>query len=315
MTLLPGQRTINGVSNFLFGTNLGQQGTRPSGVFSTPAIQQLIKNAGLQIMRIGNMAGQSNAFIDASLAAVQACGCQVLIVLDLNNLAANEAVISYVGTRCMIYEFGNEPDSVAHGSLTGSQYYSLWSAQVPTLRTFAPNGTFFVGPVVTAGALSGSFISDWLTACAGVGGTTLPDAISWHEYPCTTTNKQATCNSRSTIFSSDVTTVDTVVRGILGHSLPYCVSEWSVSGGSNQQSYCLDPSFVTPWVYSAIDNMVSAGLALACQFEAGTGEGNGQLDLIHATIPGFPPGPIFQPLADKIVQYLSGDLLGYMTHT
>lgn len=307
MTLLPGQRNVNGVSNFIFGTNMGQQ-VGQNGILVTPAIQALIKAGNFQIIRIAIPAGKSDSFIDESFAAASACGCQTLVTLDLNSLSSNEHVVSYIGNRCNLYELGNEPNSVAGGSLTGTQYYTqCWSPQVPTLRALNPNA-FFIGPTVTSAGLppGSSFISDWLTLCAAAGGSMVPDAISHHHYPCTTTNQQAICDSRKTIFSSDFAAVDAVVQGILGHSLPICLTEWSVSGGSSQQPYCLDPVFVAQWVHAAIDNMISAGYALAMQFEGGTGEANGELDLIQALVAGFPPGPIYAPLVAKNFQYLGG---------
>ena len=311
MTLLPGQVNKNGVSNFLFGTNLGQSVAQQT-VFNTSSIQQQIKNAGFAVMRIGNMAGKSNAFIDASIAAVQACGCAALIVLDLTNLSANQAVVSYVGNRCSLYEVGNEPNGAVGGNLTGTQYYTTcWSPQVASLRALAPAGAFFIGPAITKAGLSGSFITDWLTLCQA--NNLLPDAVSFHDYPGTGFQDQNNV-PQPTVYSTDYTTIDGQVNGVLGHSLPVCLTEWNISSANNQPAFTTQPSFVTSWVHGAIDAMVSSGYALCCQFEAGTGEGHGSLDLIQTGYPGFPPGADYQPIVDKYLQYMSGNFIGCLCH-
>ena len=102
-------------------------------------------------------------------------------------------------------------------------------------------------------------------------------------------------------YTNDYTTVNGLVRGALGSSLPLCITEWNIP------SYSQGAAYVTPRVHTIFDQMVSAGFAVCCQFEAGTGEGNpsgsGTLDLVLASSP-YPPGLDYQPMSDKIQQYL-----------
>jgi hypothetical protein len=329
MTLLPGQRLVNGVSNFIFGTNLGNQ-VSPNGVLVTPAIQAKVKACGMQIMRCFANFNKDNSYVDEQVAAAQACGCQILFVLSLltANQTANQNLITYLGSKCLMYEYGNEPNGSAKGFMSGSGYYNGvtngtgiytgWGTGVPALRAVAQAGTAFMGPTITyrAGALDGQFITDWITLCNNSGvPAQIPDAVSFHHYPCTAFPNQANAPD-GTIFASDFTIVDNAVRGVLGHSLPIAITEWNVSGGTPPQSYALDPTFATPWVHHAMDTFVSSGYAMACQFEAGTGEGAGGLDLIQATVAGFPPGPDYQPIFDKYLQYLggAGHLGRFMAH-
>lgn len=313
MVLLPGQKLINGVSNLIFGSNLGQA-INANTVYNTPAIQSQIKAAGLQIMRTSFQPTASHSDMDNHYNAIVACGCVPLITLNLaSSLAQNSDLVSYMGSKCNLYEYGNEPDgSAGGGPFTAAQYYALWAAQVPTLRGLNPSAAF-IGPTVTRAGIvggapgsRGAYISDWLTLCvSNGGGALLPDAVSFHDYPCNGVLTSATCDSRlagtAGRYIDDYNLVDGLVKGVLGHSLPYCITEW------NLPSYSLGASYVTPRVHTILDEMVQAGFAICCQFEAGTGEGNpsgsGTLDLILAISP-YPPGLDYQPMVDKIQQYL-----------
>ncbi len=305
--LLPGQQIINGVSNYIFGTNMGQDGTNPTVVRNTPAIQAQVKAANFQIIRFDIPSGKANSWIDETMAAAIACGCQLYGLLSGTNLSWNEYVISYIGSLCNIWEVGNEPNGGSAGYLTGSQYYTQWWApQILILRGLAQAGSAFIGPTITyrAGALDGSFVTDWLNACVASGNPAmLPDGVSFHHYPCTSFPSQSSAPA-ATIFASDYSIMDSAVRGVLGYSLPVIISEWNVGGGSPPPAYCDDPTFVTPWVHTAIDTFATSGFAAAMQFEAGTGEGAGGLDLIQSTVAGFPPGPDYQPIWDRNIHYL-----------
>ncbi len=312
MTLLPGQTLTNGVSNFIFGSNLGQA-INPQTVFNNATIQASVAAARVTVMRTSFKPTATHADMDSHYNAIIACGCVPLITLNmLSSLAQNSDLVTYMGSKCLLYEVGNEPDGAAGGGpFTAARYYTYWSTNVPTLRGLNASAAF-IGPTVThAGIVGGpagsrgAYISDWLISCQSAGGSMLPDAISFHDYPCNglvnNAANQLVCSSRATRFADDYAAVDSIVKGILGASLPLCLTEWNVPG----LSWGLNATYVTPWVHAALDSMVNAGYAMANQFEAGTGEdgGLGTLDLVTAIAP-FPPGLDYQPMVDKINQYL-----------
>ncbi len=306
MALLPGQRLVNGFSNFLFGSNISIDFTA-NNARNTPAIQQQFKNANFQIMRCAipptdsNNNPTTNAYIDLTANACAAMGVAMLVILNHNNVPWNQQLVSYLGNRCNLYEFGNEPDLYP---ITGQQYLAFWNQCIPVMRGINPNAAY-IGPVLGVFANLQSFCTPWLQGCITSGN--LPDAFSYHVYPCTGDPSSTHCATRSTAFSSCYTQVDTLVRSILGRSLPQCMTEWNIDANGPPQPYTQDPNFAGPWVTQALNNMAQAGFAIACQWDAAGSAGGpgGPDDLISTQFP-YPPQIEFAPIAAVIAQYMGG---------
>ena len=302
--LLPGQKIIGGASNFMWGSNMPPD-YHTQNVRNTPQIQALVKAANLTVMRCAISPTDNNgnptplSYIDETAQACAACGCAMLVILIHNNLTWNQTMVSYLGNRCNLYEFSNEPDLYPS---SGTDYLGWWNSQIPVLRSINTNAAFW-GPALGVFANLQSYVTPWLQGCLVSG--VLPDAISYHIYPCTGTQSQATCAPKANNFSSAYGKVNALVSSILGYTLPQCMTEWNIDANADTigNPYLLDAAFVGTFTTTALNNMAQAGFAMANQFDAGSGGGGGVLDLISTQSP-YPPQIQYQPMANVIAQYL-----------
>jgi hypothetical protein len=267
-------------------------------VRNTSQIQSKIHDAGITIMRWAIDPGKPDAYIDETVAANTACGAQMLVILNHGNLTWNTHLVTYLGSNCNLYEFSNEPDL---NNLTWQQYLGFWNQHIPAMRAINGNAAF-IGPALGVFANLQSYFVPWLQGCKSSG--VLPDAVSYHVYPCTGGNNASWCAGRAGNFATCAQQVDAAVIGVLGYKLPQALTEWNIDASNPPAKYCSDPTFVTPWYHTALDSMVKGGLAVANQFDAGSGAGGGVLDLVNVT--NYQPQAGYQPMVDKIQQYLGG---------
>ena len=157
--------------------------------------------------------------IERRLKTDETIGATCLGVLaDYDNAAFNQQVVSYAGNRCNMYEFGNQPDG------TMADYITQWNAQIPQLRKINPNA-LFIGPVVA----NTNNVQQFLTAVKASG--VLPDAVSWHDYPCWQEDATSCLTTASTSFTSEINTIRQEVINTLGESLPLGITEWNADPG------------------------------------------------------------------------------------
>jgi len=202
-----------------------------------------------------------------------------------------------------MYEFSNEPDL---GGISWQQYLGFWNAHIPVLRKINSNAAY-IGPVLGVFANFDGYVVPWLAGCKASG--VLPNGVSYHIYPCTGTQWTAsTCMPRSTSFSSAFTHADTSIVGVLGHTLPHCLTEWNIDADAPVHSFAKDPNFVPQWTKQALDDMAKAGFAMACQWDAGGNAGGGDDDLINTNT--FQPNSNgqYQAFAERVKFYMGGTM-------
>src|SRR5947209_2685090 len=111
--MLPGQKfvTFNGqqISTWAFGSNMSLDAAAHT-TRNTPQIQAQIKNGNLTLMRCAIPANSADSYIDLTANACAAMNCTMLVILIHDNLTWNKHVVTYLGSRCLLYEFANEPD-------------------------------------------------------------------------------------------------------------------------------------------------------------------------------------------------------------
>lgn len=300
MSLLPGQTLVNGVSNFIFGANMSTDYTTHT-VRNTPQIQALIKSAGFTIMRCSIPQGSSSSLIEETASACAAMNTAMLVILHHSDLAWNTQLVTQLGSRCNLYEFSNEPDL---GGITWQEYLGFWNTHIPAMRKLNPNAKF-IGPVLGVFANVDNYLTPWLQGCKTSG--VMPDALSYHIYPCTGSQWTAsTCSARSTSFIGAAQKIQSVCNSLNLPQLPQCLTEWNIDAESPVHSFALDPNFVPGWTKSAIDSMVEAGLAMACVWDAAGNAAGGSDDLINTQT--FQPDSKGQyaAMADRIAHYMSG---------
>jgi hypothetical protein len=300
-SLLPGQQIITSstgvqVSSYLWGSNVPPD-YNSKNARNTAQIQALIKQAGFTLLRCAITANSSDSYIDQTAQACSNMGCAMLVILDFSKgIAWCQHLVQYLGSRCLLYEFRNEPDL---GIASWSQYLSDWNSVIPVLRKLNPSAAF-IGPTLGVYANVGSYLTPWLQGCVKSG--VMPDGISFHNYPCTGTPDSATCSTKSDRLGVSATKLDAVVQQIVGHSLPLCLTEWHINANPSSEPYMSDAAFIAKWTKEAIDGMVAANVAMACQFDAGSGAASGKLDLVSTS--NFQPGAMYGAMRERIAFYM-----------
>jgi len=272
---LPGQQIWkNNVSSFLFGTNDTQEWTARN-VENSTAIQQALRDAHFTLMRtfffeksLLDDHPTTDAEIEQRLQTTEKSHMICLGVLTaVNNPAFIKHVVRYAGKRCTLYELGNEPDKDGMRA-----YISSWNRLIPQLRNINPAAKF-IGPVVA----DYTQVQPFLTAVKASG--ILPDAISFHWYPCGTGDASGACLAKASTFAAVTAQVKEWVRKTLGKNLPVGITEWNYNSDNPPASYGANPTFITQFTAAALHFMIEAGLDFANQFDAASGAGSGGLDM------------------------------------
>lgn len=270
---LPGAQTWKqGVSSFLFGTNDTHEWS--SHNFETePAIQASVRSAGFTVIRSFFQDNASDAAIEQRIRAIENSGAHCLgVITNIFNDTYDEHLVQYLGSRCQIYEFGNEPD---YNDISAGTYLRQWNALIPALRRINPEAKF-VGPVLSKANLN--YLHDFLTGVKA--SHVLPDAISFHWYPCYN-DSEADCLNMAGSAGQEVNDVRSMVMQVLTGDLPVGITEWNFDPGNPPPAYGDDAQFITSFSNVALQSMVQAGVSFACQFDAASFAGYGHLDMFH----------------------------------
>src|SRR5260370_25712782 len=320
----------NGVSSCLFGTNDTEEWDVTNNVETDPyhIIQPSLKSAGFTLMRsfffhhsLRDGHRTTMAEIDQRLATIENSGMICLGVLAPvrtdpahpgsdsagdTDLDFDKQVVAHAGNRCNMYEFGNEPD-LGDDQLTVQQYLHQWNEFIPILREINPQAKF-IGPVTCTwqgnncdsnGRPSDCFMGSFLEGVKA--SKVLPDAISFHEYPCTDNANAAQCILNTKYYADLTTTVKGWVREILGKDLPVGITEWNMDSGNNQ-TLANDCNFMEQFSVKALKAMISAHLDFANQFDAQSYSGYGTLDMFDRDNNDQPKCQ-FNAIKDLISQY------------
>jgi hypothetical protein len=303
-TLLPGQQIWkNGVSSYLFGTNDTQEWIA-NNVETNPTEQQALNNAHFTLMRTfffdkSLLDGHptTDAEIEQRLKTVENSGMNCLGVLEsVYDPVFVKHVVTYAGNRCNLYEFGNEPDNSSQ--LNMQEYIQDWNSVVPQLRKINPHAKF-IGPAVADYTQVQVFLEN--VKASGV----LPDAISFHWYPCAGSDTASSCLAKTSTFEQVTTQVKKWVQDILGQNLPVGITEWNYNADNPPTSYGQDPMFITQFSISALDSMIRSGLNFANQFDAASDAGSGGLDMFDLMT--HQPKPQYYAIKSLIDRYMPSE--------
>jgi len=301
-SLLPGQQLWKqGVSSFLFGTNDTQEWSN-NNVETNTAIQQALKAAHYTLMRtfffdksLADKHSTTDAEIEQRLKTIENSGMTCLGVLNnIFNLDFAQHVVTYAGPRCQMYEFGNETDLYG---VSSEIYLKQWNSVIPLLRRINPQAKF-IGPVTYNDQGNHDFMRAFLEGVKISG--VLPDAISFHWYPCYEDARDS-CLAKASSYSQVAIGVRALVRSILGKDLPIGITEWNYDPGNPPPSYGDDPNFIMQFSTDALHAMAQAGVAFACQFDAASYSGYGRLDIFD--LDSNQPKPQYYAIKNVILQY------------
>jgi hypothetical protein len=259
---LPGQQIWkDGVSSYLFGTN--EVAWEPMAL-SNPAIMATVKAAGVPLIRVPLTA--QNA--DQRVKLVEQSGAQCLGIISWHNPSDALKVVQTLGNRCLLYEFGNEPDPL-------SSYITTWNSNIAALRQANPAAKF-IGPVLASPDANG--IKQFLTAVK----SNPPDVVSWHMYPCTNRTLQD-CESGNHInFSKHAQEIGAVIQSTLGHDVPQAITEYNYDWQDGKTPNH-DAATMQEFTTKALNDMIQAekyGVIMANEYQLGGRAGAGTLDMV-----------------------------------
>jgi Glycosyl hydrolase catalytic core len=279
---LPGQQIWKqGVSSYLFGTNdTYEWADNNNNIETQPKFQQALRDGGFTLMRSFIRDKSSDEDIETRIQTIEKSGAQCLAVItNVLNTSFDEHLVSYLGNRCLLYEFGNEPD--LSDKISFDRYLQQWNKLIPLLRKINPNAKF-IGPVTSndQGNKNPNFMHDFLEGVKASG--VLPDAVSFHWYPCDTDSEE-TCLSKASSYGTVASGVEAQVQAILGKTLPIGITEWNYDPNNPPPSYGDKADFITKFSTAAMSSMIGAGVTFACQFDAGSDAGYGRLDMFDTT--------------------------------
>ena len=292
---LPGSEIWNeGASSFLFGSNDAYEWS-DKNIETMPAIQQALKDAGLTLLRTFIPDNADDATLEQRIQTVEHTGAVCLAVLtNVTNVSFNKHVVSYFGSRCNLYEFGNEPDYFLVPIKT---YMAAWNSTIPQLRKINPAAKF-IGPAVINSNGFYNYMPQFLHGVKASG--VLPDAVTFHYYSCWQMD-EPTCLASASTYKSATEQVRKLVTSILGKDLPIGITEWNYDPRNPPPSYGGKAEFISKFTQAAIRAMVAGGVAFACQFDVASYGGYGLLDMFDVNT--GKPKPQFTTLAALIKHY------------
>lgn len=269
--LLPGAQTWRqGVSSFLFGTNDTYEWSA-FNIETQPAIQAALRTAGFPLIRSFFRDGADDASIEQRISTIEKIGARCLgVITNIFNIPYDEHLVRFLGNRCLMYEFGNEPD---YEGVSASTYLQQWNRVVPLLRKLNPQA-IFIGPVLSR--VNQEYLQTFLTGVEA--SKVLPDAISFHWYPCYR-DSEAACLKKVSSVGQEAQEVRELVRSILGRDLPIGITEWNFDSSNPPPAYGDTNAFMSQFTSQALQFMVRAGVSFACQFDAASFAGYGRLDM------------------------------------
>lgn len=290
--LLPGEEIWKqGISSFLFGTNDTHEWSTQN-LETQPAIQKSLHSAGFTLIRSFFQDGASDSEIEQRIRAIENSDAHCLgVITNIFNVTYDKHLVQYLGNRCLMYEFGNEPDS----DISLDSYLKQWDSVIPILRQINPAARF-IGPVVSSAA--SSFLNGFLQGVKS--SNILPNGISFHWYPCDQ-NTETDCLSKANTVDQQARDVRQLVKNVLGEDLPIGITEWNFDPENPPPAYDSDKNFITSFTNTALQSMMHAGVAFACQFDAASYAGYGHLDLFN--VQNNMPKPQYYAIKSLIAQY------------
>ena len=299
-TATPGQKPVlpgqsfwkDGASSLLFGTNDSDE-YFPNNLQTQPIFQQQLRAADTTLIRTFIEDHTSDAQIDQRITTIQNIGAQCLVdIPSIHDQAYYEHVVSYIGDRCLMYDFGNEPD---WAGMSVETYSNAWITQIPALRKINPHALFFV-PVISYPHTD--FLKQFLVMAKAA--NVLPDAISIHWYACYQ-DTQAVCLPRANLLYPAIQDVRADIEQALGFDLPIGVDEWNFDPSGHSPAYGNQTEFVAPFYAAVFAQLVKAHVAYACQFDAASYSAYGGLDMFDVQT--NQPKPQYVEFARQIALY------------
>jgi hypothetical protein len=279
----------------MFGTNMALYDANDQ-ILNDLGTQRILKRAHVAMIRMPFRSATGDLSEVKGLRAIQYVGAIPIVIVhgpdDHNALADDRALIQLTrgvfGSGRVYVEFGNEPEL---GGYSVRSYTAAWNGVVPALKAIA-GGYQFIGPAASSADTSYIAAFDALARPR-------PDANSWHEYACSTSDLDRVCTQTVAAWPQHVRQVARAVKAAIGTTLPLLLTEWNLD--ANPDPRMQDASFMNLWTAQAMQALADAGpdgLVAALQYCAA---GNPNFSLIGPDNSLTAEGePFFQALATRL---------------
>lgn len=258
--LLGGAGASTTPSPYIWGSNLSLY--NGNDFFLTDAAtQRLAQQMHVQTLRIPDRGDLATVLKAARI--IQQLGMVPLAILPYANPAADRQLVQGLsgvfGNQSVWYEYGNERDGTWFGPQQSAQMYTAsWNSIVPTLKQLAPSAKF-VGPAM--------YHADAAYLAAFVGtAQPRPDAVSWHEYTCSSSDSDAACISAIDAWSQHIGDARAAMRAAIGQALPIMITEYNWNPINTPDNRMQDAAFIGQWTQRAIGTLVKNLVFAANQY-------------------------------------------------
>ncbi len=253
------------VSPLIFGTNLSLQDQRDQ-ILTSNTSQSLLQQLHAGILRIPEHAELSSELGFSAAQTIKHLGAQPVITLrgslDQHALEDDTQILQQMqtvfGEQSVYYEYGNEEDLLGQSV---EQYVNSWNSVIPALKKLAPHAQF-IGPVTYH--YDATYLTTFLQHAQPE-----PDAVSWHEYSCTSTDSQDTCIAGLSTWSAHIGNARSIMQKQPGGTLPILITEWNYAANAHSgDGKSNDNQFMRNWTTKAlqtlIDNSIFASMQYSC---------------------------------------------------
>jgi hypothetical protein len=253
------------VSPLLFGTNLDfsprDPQLQPTQIAST---QHTLQSLHVQIVRLSLPDQPTAQQITREAQAIKQIGAIPLLSLHttwsphaLTDNALAIATISLVfGKQAVYYEYGDEEDAVG---MTADQYGQSWNQMIPRLKVLAPQAQF-VGPATYH--YDPHYFQAFLQQARP-----LPNAVSWHEFPCDASWSQSQCLTGIDLWTSHLTSARNWMSQHLHTTLPVMITAWNYAANPVlTDGKSTDTTFMSTWTQKALQTLAANQVFASMQY-------------------------------------------------
>ncbi len=242
------------VSPLLFGTNLDFSLHDPQlqARQITPT-QQSLQHLHVQIVRISLPDHPTTQQITQEAQVIQQIGAVPLLSLHptwypgaLTDDSLAIVAISHVfPQQTVYYEYGDEEDAIG---MTADQYAQSWNQMIPHLISLSSHAQF-VGPATYH--YDPQYFQRFLQLAHP-----LPNAISWHEFPCAATWSQQECLAGIDSWTQHISSARTWMSQHLHTTLPVMITAWNYAANPlPTDGKSTSQAFMSSWTQKALQTL------------------------------------------------------------
>jgi hypothetical protein len=162
------------------------------------------------------------------------------------------------GSQTVYYEFGNEQDLPANGGISAAAYTASWNAVIAQIKPLAPAGRF-IGPVTSHA--DPAYLTTFLKQA-----NPRPDAVSWHEYTCSSKDPDAVCVQAISRWGTHIQEARTVMQQAIGRVLPIAITEYNWNPNAQNDPRATNNTFLGTWMSAAIAELIRDNVFAANQY-------------------------------------------------